>query len=1161
MDYLSIDYLIVYSFLLITLVVGLWASRGIKDIREYAIANKMYGKGVLTMTILATYITGSKGIGFIGQVFDNGIIPLLPVLGCGVVCCFGFITLFVAPRMQHFQGCLTAAELMGKVYGQRTRYTVALLGVVYSLTLVGKQIAWLGTLGGLIDTPNQVVMLVVGSCLLLYAAQGGIKSVTATDIVHFVAITSIIPLVAYFLLHKVGSAKTLFTALPRDYLDIAHHPNLQGYLFHSIWYLFPAFPLSFPFIQHMLMAKNTKNLIASYQIVTLFLVIFFLLLALIGLSAIVIRRDIDGNMPAEGGEVFIYMVNNYFSIPFRGLIVVGLFAGVMSTADSFLHTSGLLLTHDFIQPLCKRSNYLISEHQVIKLVTVLLGAIVLWGACNNLNFPLYVNGLSLSEALNIITTPVALVFTVPLIAAIMGLKGNEGSFFIAFFSTIVVFILSYLYLPTQLVIPVGIVTNTLTFFGSHFLRNKSFVTVGHQVDEQVVQHGVPARNKVRISPIKLLSALRKVSVRSRTKLAGYDSEPELFALWLLFNYMAPIFMHSYTDLVAYNWLLSIRSLGALLCVGLLLKSYWPKQLLTYFPAYYHFSLLYCLPFVSTFLFLLEGGNIEWVVNMTLAIMLLIVLVDWVSFIVLSVGGVFLGIVGYSLLVDHTPLTLSASTSYTLVYACLFSTLIGLIFARRKEQRFDKLATDNEALEAIDLVHRENLLEAFREKVRIIQTLKHAGIQNLLQVAKLIKDLRIKDATTPLSEVAPHLEATLIPMALQLQGIEHRATDYLRLQVETLSIESLLQKVQEQLPDKGKNKGAHYQLLAQHDVVECDPTRITTLLVNSITSLQPSADKEQPILVGIEDTQLHYALPSVQAGYTKKIAALRLTITTKHNLPALQKAYMAQINGSLLSNPQSAQALVLLDNQRTIKAHYGYSSVARDTQFYVIPVWLREVRSEDMDRSYMELGVAPIRADDHYPGARAQEREFLTAVARQTTTNIKIVKTVLEIIKWYHGPMSRKTGEPFYLHPLAVAHIVLDYNQDEATILGALLHDTVEDTHMLLDHIETFFGEDTAGIVNKVTHLESTKNSCYKVKLSAAENILMLLETGDDRAMFVKLADRVHNLRTIEAQSYTSQERTARETLQFFVPQAQRLGLHKTAQELQARSMKVLGKVF
>jgi solute:Na+ symporter, SSS family len=753
-SYLSIDYLIVYGFLAITLVVGFWAGRGIKDIREYAIANKMYGTGVLTMAILATYITGSKGIGFIGQVFDDGIIPLLPVLVCGVVCCFGFITLFIVPRMKHFQGCLTAAELMGEVYGQRARYVIAILGVFYSLTLVGKQIAWLGTLGGLIDTPNKVVILVVGGCLLVYAAQGGIKSVTATDIIHFVAITSIIPLVAYFLLYKVGGAKALFSSLPSNYLDVVHHPDIKGYLFHSIWYLFPAFPLSFPFIQHMLMARDTKNLIASYQIVTIFLVIFFLLLALIGLSAVVIRRDIDGNMPADGGRVFIYMIKHYFSIPFRGFMVVGLFAGVMSTADSFLHTSGLLLTHDFIQPFCKRMNYLIPEHKVIKVVTVLLGAIVLWGACSNLDLPLYVNGLSLSKALNIITTPVALVFTVPLIAAIMGLKGDEGSFFIAFFSTVIVFVLSYVYLPTQLVIPMGVATNILTFFGAHYVRHKRFVTVRHLLDEQMVADGVSSRKSVGISFIKMLATLGKALIRSRTKPVRHGSEPELFALWLLFNYMVPIFMHSYSDLVAYNWLLSIRSLGALLCVGLLLKSYWPRQLLTYFSVYYHLSLLYCLPFVTTFLFLLEGGNVEWVVNVTLSIMLLIVLVDWVSFIVLSIGGVLLGLVSYYLLVDGIPLTLSTNISYMLVYSCLFSTLIGLIFARKKQLSFDKLSTDNQALLVTELVNRERLLESFREKVRIIQTLKHAGIQNLLQVARLLKDLRAREPSSPLSMVTP-----------------------------------------------------------------------------------------------------------------------------------------------------------------------------------------------------------------------------------------------------------------------------------------------------------------------------------------------------------------------------------------------------------------------
>ncbi len=71
---------------------------------------------------------------------------------------------------------------------------------------------------------------------------------------------------------------------------------------------------------------------------------------------------------------------------------------------------------------------------------------------------------------------------------------------------------------------------------------------------------------------------------------------------------------------------------------------------------------------------------------------------------------------------------------------------------------------------------------------------------------------------------------------------------------------------------------------------------------------------------------------------------------------------------------------------------------------------------------------------------------------------------------------------------------------------------------------------------------------------------MLLETGDDRAMCVKLADRVHNMRTIESKSAASQERIAKETLQFFVPQAQRLGLYEAAQELKERSMEVLCRV-
>ncbi|MEL7065487.1 MAG: HD domain-containing protein, partial [Bacteroidota bacterium] len=137
---------------------------------------------------------------------------------------------------------------------------------------------------------------------------------------------------------------------------------------------------------------------------------------------------------------------------------------------------------------------------------------------------------------------------------------------------------------------------------------------------------------------------------------------------------------------------------------------------------------------------------------------------------------------------------------------------------------------------------------------------------------------------------------------------------------------------------------------------------------------------------------------------------------------------------------------------------------------------------------------------------------------------------------------------------------LDYNTNEATILGALLHDTVEDTSMLLEDIEAVFGTEAARIVDTVTHLQSQKESFYKVKLSAEENILMLLKADDERALYVKVADRMHNMRTIDAKPLKSQLKTAQETLDFFVPLCkERLGLVAAAEELEERSLAVMDK--
>ena len=229
------------------------------------------------------------------------------------------------------------------------------------------------------------------------------------------------------------------------------------------------------------------------------------------------------------------------------------------------------------------------------------------------------------------------------------------------------------------------------------------------------------------------------------------------------------------------------------------------------------------------------------------------------------------------------------------------------------------------------------------------------------------------------------------------------------------------------------------------------------------------------------------------------------------------------------------------------------------QLYVIPVKLREVRPQDMDLPEMELGAKLTRADDTYPGAQEQEAAFVKAVQERTQADLKLIGDAVELIKEYHGPVRRNSGEPFYLHPLAVAHIVLDYHQDEATVLGALLHDTVEDTSLTPDQIAIRFNEEVRKIVNGVTHLDSNKDTFYKVKLSPHENIRMLLEVDDQRVLYVKLADRLHNMRTIQYKPYVSQRRTSEETLLFFVPLAEHLGLKEAAGELKELCFEVLNR--
>ena len=158
----------------------------------------------------------------------------------------------------------------------------------------------------------------------------------------------------------------------------------------------------------------------------------------------------------------------------------------------------------------------------------------------------------------------------------------------------------------------------------------------------------------------------------------------------------------------------------------------------------------------------------------------------------------------------------------------------------------------------------------------------------------------------------------------------------------------------------------------------------------------------------------------------------------------------------------------------------------------------------------------------------------------------------------HENQKRDSGDPYSIHPIAVANILTELKLDSATIATGLLHDTIEDTHATYETIKNEFGQEVADLVDGVTKISVFENQATST--SKAENFrkLILATSKDIRVLLVKIADRLHNMRTIDAISkIEKKERIAKETMEIYAPLADRMGMHRIRDELEDLSFMVL----
>ncbi len=222
-------------------------------------------------------------------------------------------------------------------------------------------------------------------------------------------------------------------------------------------------------------------------------------------------------------------------------------------------------------------------------------------------------------------------------------------------------------------------------------------------------------------------------------------------------------------------------------------------------------------------------------------------------------------------------------------------------------------------------------------------------------------------------------------------------------------------------------------------------------------------------------------------------------------------------------------------------------------------WRRS--SRQMQAATDQVAVAPASPvpQAEMPRSRMMRQYDLVERVRSYNpdTNEDLLNRAYVYAMKAHGTQTRASGDPYFSHPLEVAAILTDLKLDDATIVAALLHDTIEDTEATRAEIDNIFGHEIGALVEGLTKLKRLELVSREAK--QAENLrkLLLAIADDVRVLLIKLADRLHNMRTLEFVPHASRRRIAEETLDIYAPLAGRMGMQEMREELEDLSFHTL----
>lgn len=346
MIFSSLDILVIFAYLIGCLFVGLYKSTKIKNLTEYSLGKAQYPSTVMAITIFATSISSYSTIGTVEKIYSLGFFFIVSFITKPIF--FLISGNMLSRNIDKFKGCISITDLFEVLYGKTSKMAVTILSLLMCMGMVAIQVYAVAIILQALGVNNNFGTIISFIVLICYSTFGGIRAVAFTDLFQFLIFFVALPIVCSNGFFEVGGFSGIYQALGKEYFNL--NLSIKEWICFLSILIFNSIPtLGPPIIQRTLMVNSPHKMLKIFNTNALLCIPFFLIIAIIGMT---IKIKCAGTHELEKDIVraFTYGLPNGLV----GVVVAGLLAVIMSTADSYLNTASIILTKDVLKHIFKK---------------------------------------------------------------------------------------------------------------------------------------------------------------------------------------------------------------------------------------------------------------------------------------------------------------------------------------------------------------------------------------------------------------------------------------------------------------------------------------------------------------------------------------------------------------------------------------------------------------------------------------------------------------------------------------------------------------------------------------------------------------------------------------------------------------------------------------